>query len=147
MSVSSGAQITGWSIASPFYGNAGFDATAGNFTVPSSGRYSIKATINYSTTLAITGTIGSANPSFIIRKTSPTVQNLINALFPLLNLNVALLNLRAILGNGAVVLAGDVELSAGDVIGLFYVSDGLSLTLNLGGANAGGMVWSMHRIS
>jgi len=72
---------------------------------------------------------------------------LINGLFPLLNLNVTLLTLRAILGNGAVVLAGDVELSAGDVIGLFYVSDGLSLTLNLGGANAGGMVWSMHRIS
>lgn len=44
------------------------------------------------------------------------------------------------------MLPGDVELGAGDVIGLFYVSDGLSPTLNLGGANAGGMAWSMHRI-
>jgi len=50
----------------------------------------------------------------------------------LLNLNVALLNLRAILGNGPVVLAGDV-------VGLFYVSDGLPLALNLGGANACGL--------
>jgi len=69
-------------------------------------------------------------------------------LFPLLNVNVAIvLSLRAILGNGTVNLAGDVELAAGDIIGLFYVSDGLTVNLNLGGVDSGGIVWSIHRIA
>lgn len=75
LSVSSGAQISGWTIASPFYGNAGFDPATGNFTVPSSGRYSVKATINYSTTLAITGSIGGANPILCCQKNSTNRSN------------------------------------------------------------------------
>lgn len=51
------------------------------------------------------------------------------------------------MGNGTVTLAGEVELTAGDTIGLFYISDGLTLSLNLGGANSGGIVWSVHRIA
>jgi hypothetical protein len=97
--------------------------------------------------LAISGSIGSSNPSFAVQRTSPTSQGLVSGLFPILNISVTLLTLRAILGNGTITLAGEVELNANDVIGLFYVSDGLSFTLNLGGANAGGIIWSVHRMT
>lgn len=113
-----------------------------------SGNRKVFATINYSTTAAIGVAINASNPSFVVRRTSPAADDLISGLFPLLNVNVALLlELRAILGNGTVNLAGDVELTAGDVIGLFYVDDGLTIALNLGGADAGGIVWSIHRIA
>ena len=66
----------------------------------------------------------------------------------MLNVNViAVLTLRAILGNGTVTLAGEVSLTAGDVIGLFYVADGLTISLDLGGTGAPGIVWSINRIS
>jgi hypothetical protein len=114
---------------------------------PTTGRYSVSATINYSTTAAITGSIASANPSFEIRKTSPSTVDLVSGLFPLLNINLLALTLRAVLGNGTVTLAAEVQLTAGDIVGLFYVADGMSLTLNLGGANTGGIVWSIHQIT
>ena len=42
--------------------------------------------------------------------------------------------------------AGEVELTEGDVIGLFYIDDGLSITIDLGGGGAP-IVWSIHRIA
>ncbi|MGE7021635.1 hypothetical protein [Solibacillus cecembensis] len=133
-------------MASPFYTSPTFNAATGIFTVPTTGRYCLEATINYSTSVAISLTLGaSINPSFAIRRNGTS--NLISGLFPLLNVNIILvLTLRAILGNGTVTLTGDVELTAGDTIDLFYESNGLTLTLNLGGANSGGIVWSIHRI-
>jgi hypothetical protein len=148
LSVSTDTQITNWTTTAPYYGNANFNATTGNFTVSTTGRYSIKATINYSTTAAITGSIGNAiNPSFAVSRTSPTTTAIVSGLFPVLNINVTLLTLRAVLGNGTVTLACNAALNSGDVIGLFYVSSGLSLTLNLGGANTGGIIWSVHQIA
>ncbi|WP_242647828.1 hypothetical protein [Lacrimispora saccharolytica] len=148
MAVSSDTQITNWTTTAPYYGDAGFNAATGNFTVPETGRYSIKATINYSTTAAITGSIGNAvNPSFAVSRTSPTTDTLVSGLFPILNVSLIALTLRAILGNGTVTLAGDALLNSGDVVGLFYVSSGMSLNLNLGGANSGGIIWSIHRIA
>jgi hypothetical protein len=44
-------------------------------------------------------------------------------------------------------LAGEVNLTAGDTIDLVYEANGLTLSLTLGGANSGGIVWSCHRIS
>nr|WP_083938155.1 hypothetical protein [Paenibacillus daejeonensis] len=119
----------------------------GNFTVPVTGRYSIQATINYATTAALTISLGpGVNPSFAVRRISAPVTDLINGLFPILNVNILLLlTLRAVLGSGTVTLAGDVLLNAGDVIGLFYESNGLAVSLNLGGTTPG-IVWSIHRI-
>lgn len=147
LNISSSTQLTNWSVTSPYYSDPNFNTTTGYFTVPETGRYSIKATINYSTTAAISGSIGTYNPSFVVRKTSPNTENLVSGLFPLLNISVVVLTLRAILGSGTVVLAGDVELTAGDVVGLFYIADGMNLSLNLGGSDTGGVVWSIHRIS
>ncbi|MGA3603226.1 hypothetical protein [Lysinibacillus agricola] len=119
---------------------------SGIFTVPTTGRYAFEATINYSTTAAISVGLGaSINPSFAIRQNTAT--NLISGLFPVLNVAVTLLTLRAILGNGTVTLAGEVNLNAGDTIDLFYNANGLTVGLTLGGANSGGIVWSCHRIS
>ena len=124
-----------------------FNPTTGIFTVPTTGRYSFEATINYSTAAAISVTLGAGiNPSFAIRQNATT--NLISGLFPVLNVNVALvLTLRAVLGNGTITLAGEVDLNAGDTIDLFYEANGLTISLTLGGANSGGIVWSCHRIS
>ncbi|HCD43059.1 MAG TPA: hypothetical protein DEQ64_04880, partial [Lachnoclostridium sp.] len=148
LSVSTDTQIANWSTTAPYYGDSSFNATTGNFTVPATGRYSIKATINYSTTAAITGSVGNTvNPSFAVSRTSPTATTIVSGLFPILNVSLIALTLRAILGNGTVTLAGDATLNSGDVLGLLYVSSGLSLNLNLGGANTGGIVWSIHRIA
>ncbi|HBS47475.1 MAG TPA: protoporphyrinogen oxidase, partial [Paenibacillus sp.] len=149
LSVSTSSQLTGWSVASPFYTDPSFNPVTGNYTVPATGRYSIEATINYSTTASISISLGSGiNPAFVVQRTSPTSTNLVSGLFPVLDVNVALvLTLRAILGNGTVTLAGEFALTAGDVIGLFYVSNGLTVPLNLGGANTSGIVWSVHELT
>jgi hypothetical protein len=149
LSVSSSSQLTGWTVTSPFYSDPSFSPVSGNYTVPTTGRYSIEATINYSTTASISISLGSGiNPAFVVQRTSPTATNLVSGLFPVLDVNVALiLDLRAILGSGTVTLAGEFALTAGDVIGLFYVSNGLTVPLNLGGANTAGIVWSVHELT
>jgi hypothetical protein len=141
-------QLGGWTVSSPNFGSDNFDTATGNFTVPETGRYSIKAIISYTTTAAITVSLGAGvNPAFVIRRTSPTPTDLITGLFPILNVSVLVLTLRAVLGNSSITLAGDVELNEGDVIGLYYESSGLGLDLNIGGATDSATVWSVHRIT
>ncbi len=137
-------------MTSPYFDSGNFDEATGDYTVPADGRYSIEVTLNY-TTAPITATIGTAEPTIVVQRTSPTTDDLISGYFPVLNIDVALvLTIRAILGNGLVTLAGEVELAAGDVIGLFYVSDTLALTLNLGAAvspGGPGIFWSILRMT
>jgi hypothetical protein len=140
--------LTGWTVTSPYYDAVSFDEVTGNFTVPLTGRYAIKATINYSTAASITTSLGAGiNPTFVLRRTAPTTTDLITGNFPILDVDViAVLTLRTILGDGTVTLAGDVELSAGDILGLFYEDDGLTVSLDLGGAGSQGIVWSIHSL-
>lgn len=147
--MSSNSQLTNWSVASPYYGNANFNPTTGNYTVPVTGRYSIAATINYTTTAAINVGLGAGiNPYFVVQRTSPTATNLVTGLLPILNANVALvLSLRAVLGNGTVTLAGEVSLTAGNIVGLYYVANGMTISLNIGNGASNGVVWSMHEIT
>jgi hypothetical protein len=148
LSTAASTQLTNWSTASPYYGNANFNATTGNYTVPNTGTYSIVATINFSTTAAIAISLGAGvNPAFLVQRTSPTTTTLVNGLLPILNISVTLLTLRAVLGSGAVTLAAEVVLNAGDVIGLFYAANGLTLTLNLGIGTTNGIVWSVHELT
>lgn len=148
LNVSASSQLAGWSVAAPYFTSASFNPVTGNYAVPATGRYIIQATINYSTSAVITVSLGSGiNPAFVVQRSAPTSANLITGLLPVLNVNVALvLSLRTILGSGAVALAGEVQLNAGDVIGLYYVANGLTVGLNLGGAS-NGVVWSVNRIS
>lgn len=148
LTVNAGQQLTGWSVAAPFFNSGNFNTTTGNYTVPATGVYSIQATINYVTTAVISAVLGGGiNPSFVVRRSAPTVTNLISGLFPVLNVSIVLLlTLRTILGNGTVTLAGEVRLNQGDVVGLYYVDNGLSVSLNLGGSGSG-IVWSINRIT
>ena len=147
-SVSASSQLTGWSVAAPYFNSGNFNPTNGNYTVPATGRYIIEATINYATTAVITIALGAGiNPAFVVQRSSPTVTSLITGLFPILNVNIALiLSLRTILGSGTVTLAGEVQLNAGDIIGLYYVANGLTIGLNLGGSGSG-IVWSVNQIN
>lgn len=149
VSAAASTQLTGWTVTAPYYDSATFDEVNGNYTVPATGTYAIEATVNYSTTSAITASLGAGiTPAFVVRRTSLVVTDLTSGLFPVLNVNVALvLTLRTILGDGTVTLASSVELNAGDVIGLFYEANGLTVPLDLGGAGAPGIVWSMFRLS
>ncbi|WP_236338955.1 hypothetical protein [Paenibacillus plantiphilus] len=149
LTLAASGQLTNWSVANPYYGNANFNPVTGNYTIPVTGRYSIAATINYSTTAAISAVLGAGiNPFFVVQRTSPAVTNLVSGLLPILNVNIVLLlTLRAVLGNGAVTLAGEVTLSAGDVVGLFYNANGLTISLNIGSGATNGVVWSMHEIT
>ena len=141
-------QLTDWTVTSPYFNSGNFNATTGNYTVPTTARYLITATINYSTTASISVSLGSdINPAFAVEITSPASATLLSGLFPLLDVNVALvLDLRAVLGNGTITLAGEFELTEGDVVGLFYVSDGLTLSLDIGGSG-NGTVWSINQIA
>lgn len=143
LSVNASTTIANWSVASPYFTTLAFNPSTGIFTVPTTGRYSFEATINYTTAAALSLSLGPGiNPSFAIRRNTSTI--LISGLFPVLNVAIPLLlTLRAILGNGTVTLAGEVDLNAGDAIDLFYDANGLTL----GGTNSGGIVWSCHRIS
>lgn len=147
VTLSSSSQLTGWSVADPYFNSGGFNPTTGNYTIPVTGRYIILATINYTTTAVINAALGSSiNPSFVVRRSAPVTTSLITGLFPLLNVNIALvLSLRTILGNGTITLSGEAKLTAGDIVGLYYVSNGLTIGLNLGGAGSG-TVWSMNCI-
>ncbi|TKI58220.1 hypothetical protein E8L90_24080 [Brevibacillus antibioticus] len=142
------SQFVNWSIASPYYGSPSFNPLTGTYTVPATGTYAIKATINYETSEAITSSLDpEITPAFEVQRITPTATKLIIGDFPVLNVNIALvLILRAILGAGTVTLAGDVQLNAGDTIGLFYVANGLTINLNLGGGGEG-IVWSIHRLT
>ncbi|TMN21796.1 hypothetical protein FFL34_06480 [Lentibacillus cibarius] len=137
-----------WTVSGNFFNGTGFDPATGDYTVPESGRYTIKAVISYNTTAAVGASIGgNVNPAFVVRKKSPTTTDLVSGLFPVLNISVTLLTLRAVLGNGTVTLTGDVMLNAGDVIGLYYQAEGLNINLNLGGSSPSGTVWSVHKLA
>ncbi|WP_404452020.1 hypothetical protein LG329_16965 [Virgibacillus necropolis] len=146
--LSADQQLDNWTVTDPYYTGTGFDPITGTYTVPSSGRYAIKTVISYTTTAALTAAIGEGiDPSFVVRNLSSGT-DLISGLFPVLNVDIlALLQLRVILGNGTVTLVGDVELNAGDQVGLLYLSDGLTIDLNIGGTDPSGTVWSIHKIT
>lgn len=148
VTIGESSQLVNWSTASPYYGSPSFNPLTGTYTVPATGTYAIKATINYETSEAITVSLGpEITPAIEVQRITPTATNLIIGDFPVLNVNIALvLILRAILGTGTVTLAGDVQLNAGDTLGLFYVANGLTINLNLGGGGEG-IVWSIHRLT
>jgi hypothetical protein len=144
LTVNANSAITGYSTL--YSDGTGLNAAAGTYTVPTTGRYRISATVNYSTTAAISIALGgSVDPRIAFRVNG--VETL-TGLFPILNVNVVLvLTLRAILGSGTVVIAGDVPLTAGDVLDLQYVADGLTINLNLGGSGTtNGIVWSVRKL-
>ena len=134
--------------STPYYNLTTLDLATGVFTVPTTGKYAFKITINYNTTAAISASLGAGvDPAFVLRKTNAPAIDLVGGNVPVLNVNVALvLTLRAILGNGQVNLTGDFQLSAGDAVELIYVADGLAVALNLGGVNPPGIVYSCHSL-
>jgi len=148
VSGTSDVQLSGFSTTDPYYTGTGLNAATGAYTVPATGKYCISATINYATTTAITTQLGAgSSPAFTLRRTSPAVSDLVASNFPVLDVNVALLlTLRTILGRGSVTLSADLQLTSGDVIALFYIPNGLNLTLNLVTAPNPGVVWSVHSL-
>lgn len=147
-SVSANTTFTGWNTTFPFYNSGSFNAVTGQFTVPSTGTYAITAMLNYKTTASVSVSLGAGvNPFFEVTRTSPSAATLLQANFPVLDVNIALvLSLRSILGGGVVNLAGTIDLTAGDVITLQYNANGLTLPLNLGNGLGSGVVWSVTRI-
>jgi hypothetical protein len=87
-------------------------------------------------------------PLIPLRRITPSATDLITGISPILNVNIALLlTLRTILGSSSITLAGDVTLNANDQIGLFYVSNGLTIILSLGSTSNEDIVWSIHQLS
>lgn len=143
LTVTSSSQISAFSTL--YSEGGGFEPVSGNYIVPASGIYRVSAVVNYATAAALSASLGAG--------VDPRIALMVNGvetltgLFPILNVNVALvLTLRTILGNGAVVISGDIPLEAGDVLGLEYLSDGLTVNINLGGGGAAnGVVWSVRK--
>lgn len=145
---STNTQLTGWSVTDPYYTGTGFNASSGNFVVPTTGKYSVKIEINYSASTISTATASTISPAFILQRSASPGTALLSGNIPILNVNIALvLNLRVIVSTGQVILTGDLNLTSGDTIQLVYVPDGLTVPLNLGGAtNPPGVVWSMYSL-
>jgi hypothetical protein len=140
-------QLTNWSTTSPYYSGSGFDATSGTYTVPTTGKYAIKVTINYNTTSPITTPVPvGTNPAFAVQRITPNPTTLVAGNVGLFSVNTTSpsLDLTVILANQCITLAGDVQLNAGDQIGVFYVQNNLGVTIVLGNVNPPGAVWSMH---
>ena len=147
VTMSASGQFINWTVTAPYYGHPNFNTATGVFTVPSTGRYAISATINYVTTVALSVSLGSGiNPYFAVQRLSPSAGNLITGLLPVLNISLVI-TLRGLLGNGCVTLAGDVLLNAGDTIALVYNATGATVTLQLGNGGDNGIFWSVHRIA
>lgn len=138
---SSVTTLTDFSTDSPYYDTASeFDVTTGQYVVPETGRYAVKATVNY-TTAAVSVSLGAlVNPRFEVKTTTET---LLVGNLPVLDVNIAaVLTARVVLASGQVVMTGDVSLTAGDVVELAYNADGMTIpTLSLEG-----VVFSMHSI-
>jgi hypothetical protein len=117
--------------------------------VPATGRYLLQATINYSTTTTTDAQLAATiNPYFSIERIN-NPNELVNGVFPIFDVNISgtgTLALRTLLDDGAVTLAGEVALNTGDTIGLFYESDGLVRSLEMGGIEGAGITWSVNRL-
>ncbi len=115
----------------------------GLYTAPITGVYTTQATISYQTNSAITTQLGaSINPTFTIRRTSPTSADLLSGQLPIFYTNLVLLSLRTILAAGTITLSGVVQLTEGDTLGLYYNADGMSLALTLQELR-----WAAYRLS
>lgn len=128
-----------WSVGSAHYSNSAFDLSSGTFTVPTTGKYTINASISYQTNAPISVSIGrDVNPQFLIQRNN---DRLTEAFLPIIDVNVALvLTLRTILGSSTVTISDNVELEQGDVLNLLYDSDGLQNGFNTN------IVWSVHQL-
>ncbi|MBD2863348.1 S-layer homology domain-containing protein [Paenibacillus oceani] len=141
MNTSASGQLTGWSVATPNYDASGFNEATGDYIVPATGKYAIKATLNYQTVTAVTTSLGAGiDPRFTIKQNGT---DLLSGYLPVLNVNIALvLTLRSVLGSGTVTLEGEALLMAGDMINLNYDADGMNIALNVGPVN-----WSIRQLS
>jgi hypothetical protein len=151
MSVASDTTINSWTIPTGAY----FDETSGDlntasgvFTVPVNGVYEVNALINYQITSTITESLGDGiDPAFELRRNVTSPETLIRSNMPVFDVNVpSVLDLRTILSNGQCIIMDNVQLNTGDQIYLRYVSDGMTLSVNIGGPNSIGLFWSINRI-
>ncbi|GIP17297.1 hypothetical protein J40TS1_29390 [Paenibacillus montaniterrae] len=143
--ISATTQIGGWSTNPPYYNFFGlFDSGSGTYSVPMPGVYSVYATISYNLTTPPTSSIGSdILPYFSVRDLASGT-DLISGVLPIIDLNFTDFTGRALLGAGTVTLAGDLQFNGGEQLGLFYVDNGLTLTLNIGIVPPG-IIWSIHQ--
>ncbi|MEK4425588.1 stalk domain-containing protein [Solibacillus sp. FSL K6-1523] len=137
----SGTISMNWNVQSPYYSSSDFDPATGIFTTPETGKYAIKATVNYKTHAAANISLGrEIDPMFTVKLNGNT--DLIMGYLPILDVNIALvLTMRTILSSATVTLVGDVELQAGDQVELYYEDDGLTLGFDAD------IVWSIHQLS
>lgn len=121
--------ITGFTApaVAPFYSSINFNAITGQYTVPSTGKWSIKALVNYFTgPITIPTTIA---PTLAIQVNGVDV---IIAFFPVLDVIVPGINLRTMLGEASVSLEGDLLLNAGDILQIVYHPNGsTAIPMNL----------------
>jgi hypothetical protein len=143
VSTSSSTYLSSWTVSSPHFSSTNFNASTGLYTVPVTGIYFIEAEANYITNAAITISLDAGvNPAFVIRRTSPTTDDLISSYLPLINVNIVALSLRAVLGGAAVGLTGGLSLTAGDVLRFYYNADGMTVSLTLQN-----IFWSVYRLA
>ncbi len=137
--LSSSAVLTNWKTSFPFFKSTNFSESSGNYTVPATGTYFMEVVITYITNGAISVSMGM-NPTFIVRRISPSQANILSGTFPIINIG-GTVTVRTILGNGQVVMSGVVQLTKGDLIDVYYNSDGMTIDFNLLSA-----VWAVNLV-
>lgn len=131
VNLNANATLTNWTGTGMFFNDLSINTSTGVFTVPRTGKYSFKININYLTPVLTVQLGASTNPSFILRRTSPTADNMLTCNFPVLDVNILLLiTLRVMLRRSHISIVGDLNLNAGDTIDIFYNADGFPTTIN-----------------
>lgn len=100
----------------PFYGDSAFNGLTGTYTVPITGKYSIKIIAN----IIIIQVSEEGHPQFVVMVNSS------ETLSALLTYNASTDNSVRVLQT-SVVIAGDLLLNSGDVVRLFFTTNGTAL--------------------
>jgi len=139
--------LTNWTVTSPEYSNAAFNASTGILTIPENGKYTFTVNINYTITAGVTSQLGAdVNPGFVLRKTTPSVVDLSSSPIPIFNVNTLVLTLRVTLAAAQIILTGDFNLDLGDTVEVVYNADGFTTSLSLGEFYLPGVTYSVSRI-
>lgn len=140
-----------WFVTAPYFTDGNFANAAYNYTVPETGIYSVKATLNYSTA-TITAPFTGYIPNIYIYKfdnNGGDSYSILSANFPCLDVNIPPVTLRTILSSGTINLAAVFPLNAGDQLTLLYLTDDTDLVMNFGSNTepGNGNTWSVNQIA
>lgn len=137
-SLSGNDLLSAWTLETDVDVAEGFDETNGTYQIQESGLYQINITANYET--VTNGDLAGPNyPTLVLRRSSPTTDNLRTMNFPLYTVS----GNNRLLPRGLVTYAGYYQLEENDIIQINYLRGTSAITINLG-TSTQPVYWSVY---